>query len=91
MPSKSLARKPTLTLLKLFPLPLPFRSRPAGAFEDETGNDFVGLAASAWTFTTTDAPAPIDNTAPVVSGLSPADEAAAVAENAKLEITLAKR
>jgi methionine-rich copper-binding protein CopC len=63
---------------------------PAGAFEDQAGNDFAGLAASAWTFTTVDAPTPTDNTAPVVSGLSPADEATAVAENAKLEITFSE-
>jgi methionine-rich copper-binding protein CopC len=63
---------------------------PQGAFEDETGNDFAGLAASAWTFTTIDAPTPTDNTAPVVSGLSPADESTGVAENAKLEITFSE-
>jgi hypothetical protein len=46
----------------------------AGAFEDGTGNDFAGIAAGGWTFTTIDAPAPTDVTAPVVSGLSPDDE-----------------
>jgi hypothetical protein len=28
---------------------------PAGAFKDKAGNNFTGLAASAWTFTTVDA------------------------------------
>jgi methionine-rich copper-binding protein CopC len=63
---------------------------PQGAFEDETGNDFAGLTASAWRFTTVDAPTPTDNTAPVVSGLSPADEATGAAENAKMEITFSE-
>jgi hypothetical protein len=47
----------------------------AGVFQDEQGNPFAG--SSDWTFRTA---ATTDNNAPTVAGLSPADEAAAVAE-----------
>jgi photosystem II stability/assembly factor-like uncharacterized protein len=51
----------------------------AGAFEDIYGNDFTGLATSAWQFTTTAGPAP--------TLLSPANNANNVGVNTTLEIT----
>jgi methionine-rich copper-binding protein CopC len=88
---KVAGKKATIDLAQTLPFATALSvTVPLGAFEDETGNDFAGLAASAWTFTTTDAPTPTDNTAPVVSGLSPADEATGVAENTKLEITFSE-
>ncbi len=88
---KVAGRKATIDLTQALPFATAISvTVPAGAFEDETGNDFAGIAASAWRFTTVDAPAPTDVTAPVVSGLSPADEATQVAENAKLEITFSE-
>jgi methionine-rich copper-binding protein CopC len=88
---KVAGKKATIDLAQTLPFATAISvTVPQGAFEDQTGNDFAGLAASAWRFTTVDAPAPTDNTAPVVSGLSPADEATAVAENAKLEITFSE-
>jgi methionine-rich copper-binding protein CopC len=84
-------RKATITLSKTLPYATAISvALPAGTFEDETGNDFTGLAASAWTFTTVDAPAPTDNTAPIVSELSPKDDETDVAENAKLELTFSE-
>jgi methionine-rich copper-binding protein CopC len=89
--TKVAGRKATIDLDQPFPYATAISvAVPQGAFTDETGNAFTGLAASAWTFTTVDAPAPTDNTAPVVSGLSPADNATGVAENAKLEITFSE-
>jgi hypothetical protein len=52
---------------------------PAGAFKDKAGNNFAGLAASAWNFTVKPAGGPVDNTPPVVAGLSPANNATNVA------------
>jgi hypothetical protein len=63
---------------------------PQGAFEDETGKDFAGLAASAWTFTTIDAPTP-PTTRSRCFGLSPADEATAVARERKAGDHLQRR
>ncbi|NBP70193.1 MAG: hypothetical protein EBU52_15800, partial [Cytophagia bacterium] len=54
----------------------------AGAFEDIYGNDFTGLATSAWQFTTTAGPA--------TTLLSPANNANNVAVNTTLEITFNK-
>jgi methionine-rich copper-binding protein CopC len=60
----------------------------AGVFEDEQGNPFAG--SNDWTFRTTEPPAPDDNTAPTVAGLSPADDATEAGKNAKLEITFSE-
>jgi methionine-rich copper-binding protein CopC len=88
---KVTGRKATIDLTQTLPFATAISvTVPAGAFEDGTGNDFAGIAALAWRFTTVDAPAPTDVTAPIVSGLSPADEATQVAENAKLEITFSE-
>jgi methionine-rich copper-binding protein CopC len=40
---------------------------PQGAFEDKFGNPFTGFAATRWSFKVKAAPAPVDNTAPIVS------------------------
>jgi methionine-rich copper-binding protein CopC len=88
---KVAGRKATIDLTQTLPFATAISvTVPQGAFEDQTGNDFAGLAASAWTFTTVDAPAPTDETAPTVAGLSPDDEATQVAGNAKLEITFSE-
>jgi methionine-rich copper-binding protein CopC len=88
---KVAGKKATIELAQALPYATAISvALPAGTFEDETGNDFTGLAASAWTFTTVDAPTPTDNTAPIVSELSPKDDATEVAGNAKLEITFSE-
>jgi methionine-rich copper-binding protein CopC len=88
---KVAGRKATIDLTQTLPYATAISvAVPQGAFEDGTGNDFAGIAASAWTFITVDAPAPTDVTAPAIADLSPADEATQVAENAKLEITFSE-
>jgi methionine-rich copper-binding protein CopC len=54
---------------------------PAGAFEDQAGNDFAGLAAGSWNFTVKP---PIDNRPPVITAREPANNANDVAVNARL-------
>ncbi|QHT71576.1 Ig-like domain-containing protein [Rhodocytophaga rosea] len=53
---------------------------PAGAFQDAAGNEFAGIVATEWSFTTE---APADTEVPTITTYAPADEAAniAVAEN----------
>jgi hypothetical protein len=88
---KVAGRKATIDLTQTLPFATAISvTVPAGAFEDGTGNDFAGIAAGGWTFTTIDAPAPTDVTAPVVSGLSPMMRQTQVAEIAKLEITFSE-
>ncbi|QHT71575.1 T9SS type A sorting domain-containing protein [Rhodocytophaga rosea] len=57
---------------------------PAGAFTDEAGNEFAGIASSEWSFITEEA---ADETAPVVTTYTPADEATAVALTSDLVLT----
>ena len=57
----------------------------AGALEDEAGNDYAGISDSTkWNFMT------VDTVAPVVSSLSPADEATGVAVNSNLAMTFSE-
>jgi len=57
----------------------------AGALEDEAGNDYAGISDSTkWNFTT------VDTVAPVVSSLSPVNEATGVAVNSNLVMTFSE-
>ncbi|QUL56809.1 Ig-like domain-containing protein [Paenibacillus tritici] len=60
----------------------------AGAFTDNAGNSYAGIADStAWNFTTTDVP---DRTSPTVSTYSPEPWATEVAINANLVLTFSE-
>ncbi|HEX8528844.1 MAG TPA: Ig-like domain-containing protein, partial [Cytophagales bacterium] len=63
---------------------------PAGAFKDETGNAFAGIAAGEWKFNIADKNAPADETAPVVEDLFPVDGATQVAPDAELVLTFSE-
>ena len=57
----------------------------AGAFEDESGNDYAGISDNAkWNFMTA------DTIAPTVSSFSPADEASGVASSTNLVIAFSE-
>jgi methionine-rich copper-binding protein CopC len=60
---------------------------PKGAFTDEAGNEFAGITASEWSFTTE---APEDNQAPSVITYLPADNATKVALTSDLRLTFSE-
>ncbi|QHT71577.1 Ig-like domain-containing protein [Rhodocytophaga rosea] len=60
---------------------------PEGAFTDEAGNEFAGIAASEWRFTTQ---APADNQPPTVTSYAPLDNATGVVLSSDLVLTFSE-
>lgn len=58
-----------------------------GAFTDEAGNEFAGIAASEWRFTTQ---APADNQPPTVTSYAPLDNATGVVLSSDLVLTFSE-